>query len=108
VKVRSPAFASPFVPSSKSGDDEPSPAQLRSQFTDKPVLVGSVPGVTTAVIVSELPGDGSSGAVVTLRLGAELGEACVAPDPTSTETNAKTTNTPNRKRAAFTDGPPCS
>src|SRR5436190_13915109 len=61
LNVRSPALASPFVPSSKSGAVEPSPAQVRSQLTSRPVLVGFIPGVATARIVTCVPASGLAG-----------------------------------------------
>src|SRR6266511_172400 len=99
LKIRSPAVVSPFVPSSNRGDEEPSPAQLRSQLTERPVLAGFVPGVTAAVIVNLLPGVGSGGAVVTFTVG-DVGVG-VPSQATSADALLRGPGTPVLKSAAL-------
>ena len=53
-KIRSPATASPFVPSSKSVSVAPPPMGVRSAVTSRPVLTGLAPGTaaTATSVVS--------------------------------------------------------
>ena len=59
-KTRSPAVASPWVPSSYRGDGSTPPIGVRSALTARPVLGGFAPGVT-ATVSRVLPPAGTEG-----------------------------------------------